>query len=56
VHDHLTPPIANYIARDECEQWWDEARMLDVKIGWHNENSWRGTGIRPETGASEASK
>ena len=48
VHDHLTPPIANYIPRDEFERWWQEANMTDVTIGWHNENSWRGTGLRPK--------
>lgn len=46
VHDHFTPPIANYIPRDEFEQWWRDAGLADVTISWHNENSWRGTGVR----------
>jgi uncharacterized protein YbaR (Trm112 family)/protein-L-isoaspartate O-methyltransferase len=48
VHDHLTPPIANYIARDEFERWFGESGLERVSISWHNENSWRGTGYRPE--------
>lgn len=48
VHDHLTPPIANYIERAEFQSWWNEADMQSVTIGWHNENSWRGTGTRPQ--------
>jgi uncharacterized protein YbaR (Trm112 family)/ubiquinone/menaquinone biosynthesis C-methylase UbiE len=46
VHDHLTPPIAFYISRDEFEQWFAEAGLAEVLIGWHNQNSWRGTGTR----------
>ena len=47
VHDHLTPPIAHYIPREEFESWFDALRLKDVTIGWHNQNSWRGTGIVP---------
>ena len=46
VHDHLTPPIANYIARDEFQDWFDGSDVEGVQIGWHNENSWRGTALR----------
>jgi SAM-dependent methyltransferase len=45
VHDHLTPPIAHYISRAEFEGWFAEAKLEDVEIGWHNQNSWRGTGV-----------
>jgi uncharacterized protein YbaR (Trm112 family)/SAM-dependent methyltransferase len=45
VHDHLTPPIAHYISRPEFEAWFKEANLEDVQIGWHNQNSWRGTGV-----------
>ncbi len=48
VHDHLTPPIAHYIPREEFESWFEALRLEEVTIGWHNENSWRGTGIVPE--------
>src|SRR5207244_4711218 len=41
VHDHLTPPIARYIARGEFEAWFKDSGLSDVNIGWHNENSWR---------------
>lgn len=45
VHDHLTPPIAHYIPGHEFERWFREASLVQVTIGWHNENSWRGTGV-----------
>jgi SAM-dependent methyltransferase len=45
VHDHLTPPIAFYIPRDEFQGWFDSLGLSEVTIGWHNENSWRGTAI-----------
>lgn len=45
VHDHLTPPIAFYISREEFQSWFDEADLEEVQIGWHNQNSWRGTGV-----------
>ena len=48
VHDHLTPPIAHYIPRQEFESWFEALRLENVTIGWHNQNSWRGTGIVPE--------
>ena len=48
VHDHLTPPIAHYIPRNEFESWFDALRLEDVTIGWHNQNSWRGTGTVPQ--------
>jgi SAM-dependent methyltransferase len=46
VHDHLTPPIAHYISQREFKSWFDDAGLTDVVIGWHNQNSWRGTGVR----------
>lgn len=45
VHDHLIPPIAHYIERDEFESWFTALGLQNVRIGWHNENSWRGTAI-----------
>jgi SAM-dependent methyltransferase len=48
VHDHLTPPIAHYIRRDDFETWFTGLGLEDVAIGWHNENSWRGTGVVPD--------
>ncbi|HZE68537.1 MAG TPA: methyltransferase domain-containing protein [Pyrinomonadaceae bacterium] len=44
VFDHLVAPTAFYISRSEFEDWWKEIRARDVVIGWHNKNSWRGTG------------
>jgi SAM-dependent methyltransferase len=45
VFDHLVAPTAFYISRDEFEDWWRAAGARDVTIGWHNKNSWRGTGV-----------
>lgn len=44
VHDHLTAPIAHYIRREELAEWFREVKAEDVKIFWHNRNSWRGVG------------
>lgn len=44
VFDHLVAPTAFYISKEEFEKWWQEARAKDVKITWHNENSWCGFG------------
>ena len=45
VFDHLLPPTSFYISRDEFETWWRDIGATDVVIGWHNKNSWRGTGV-----------
>ena len=55
VHDHLSPPIANYIRREEFADWFVDGGLEQVEIGWHNENSWRGTGIRPQAAHRDAS-
>ncbi len=44
VFDHLVAPTAFYISKKDFETWWQEARAKDVKITWHNENSWCGFG------------
>ncbi len=53
VHDHLIPPIAHYIERDEFESWFTALELDDVTIGWHNEMSWRGTALVTETALQE---
>ena len=45
VFDHLLAPTAFYISREEFETWWRDLGATDVVIGWHNKNSWRGTGL-----------
>jgi SAM-dependent methyltransferase len=45
VFDHLVAPTAFYISREEFESWWRDVAATDVKISWHNKNSWRGTGM-----------
>jgi SAM-dependent methyltransferase len=47
VFDHLVAPTAFYISREEFETWWRDLNARDVVIGWHNKNSWRGTGVIP---------
>jgi SAM-dependent methyltransferase len=44
VFDHLVAPTAFYIAKDDFAGWWKEIAAADVKITWHNENSWCGFG------------
>lgn len=44
VFDHLVAPTAFYISRKEFEEWWRELGAEDVKITWHNQNSWCGFG------------
>lgn len=44
VFDHLAAPTALYISREEFESWWREIKVQDVKITWHNQNSWSGFG------------
>lgn len=45
VLDHLIAPTAFYLRRDEFERWFEAACLNDVKISWHNRNSWRGLGM-----------
>ncbi|MEO1232581.1 MAG: methyltransferase domain-containing protein [Myxococcota bacterium] len=47
VHDHLTPRIAHYIPGPEFRSWFEEAGLREVGVEWHNQNSWRGTGVVP---------
>lgn len=47
VHDHLTPRIAHYIEGPTFRQWFEEAGLQSIGVEWHNQNSWRGTGVVP---------
>jgi SAM-dependent methyltransferase/uncharacterized protein YbaR (Trm112 family) len=42
VYDHLSAPVANYVARHYFEQWFAEGNLPDPVIRWHNQNSWTG--------------
>ncbi|MEZ5307133.1 MAG: methyltransferase domain-containing protein [Pyrinomonadaceae bacterium] len=44
VFDHLVAPTAFYISKEEFEKWWSEIGAKNVKITWHNKNSWCGFG------------
>jgi SAM-dependent methyltransferase len=50
VHDHLTAPIAFYLTRAEFAEWFKAAGTTGTEINWHNQNSWRGFGMVPESG------
>ncbi|HEV2121569.1 MAG TPA: methyltransferase domain-containing protein [Chloroflexota bacterium] len=47
VFDHLSPPIAYYLTRQDMERWASRADLQNVKIGWHKRYSWRLTGTKP---------
>ena len=47
VFDHLVAPTAHYIPREAFEEWWKEIGANEVKITWHNKNSWCGFGRLP---------
>jgi SAM-dependent methyltransferase len=47
VFDHLNAPVAHYVAREEFERWFKEAKLTAVQIAWHNRNSWRGFAMHP---------
>jgi SAM-dependent methyltransferase len=44
VFDHLVAPTSHYIRRKEFEEWWRDVQATDVRISWHNKNSWCGFG------------
>ena len=44
VFDQLVPTIAEYIPRDEFQQWFDANGLEDVTISSRAGNSWRGFG------------
>ncbi|MDH4130141.1 MAG: hypothetical protein OEV44_15410, partial [Spirochaetota bacterium] len=44
IFDHLLAPIAFYIRRNDFLSWFEDNDLVDINIGWHNENSWRGFG------------
>ncbi|MBO0720310.1 MAG: methyltransferase domain-containing protein [Blastocatellia bacterium] len=51
VYDHLTAPIANYIEREEFNEWFLAAGAERIEIHWHNCNSWRGFAFTESTRA-----
>ncbi len=42
VFDHLVPPVAFYLRREEFAAWFERAGLEEVLIQRHNANSWRG--------------
>jgi SAM-dependent methyltransferase len=52
VFDHLIPPTAYYLKREELEAWFAEAGLVEVEISRRNRNSWRGRGRLPAPSVS----
>jgi SAM-dependent methyltransferase len=46
VFDHLVPPTAYYIAREEVEAWFRRARLDGPRLVWRNRNSWGALGLK----------
>ena len=46
VFDHLVPELAEYISRDELNQWFLNEELNSVIISPRNNMSWRGMGTR----------
>ncbi len=42
IFDHLGPPTAFYLRREEFAEWFAEAQLSPPRLSWRNENSWRG--------------
>jgi ubiquinone/menaquinone biosynthesis C-methylase UbiE len=40
VVDHLCPPIAYYLSRDELEKMIEPLKPSKIQFRWHNKNSW----------------
>jgi len=45
VFDQLTPTISHYLPRHEIQSWYSQDSLEGVLISWHNQNSWRATGV-----------
>jgi SAM-dependent methyltransferase len=43
VFDQLVAPIAHYLPEDEVRRWFASDDLTEVRIAWHNRNSWRGS-------------
>jgi hypothetical protein len=52
VFDHAVPALAEYIPRDEFDEWFRSAGLIDVTITSRANNSWRGFGRRPVADAA----
>jgi len=40
VLDHLCPPLADYIPREQLEEWFRDLGASETSYRWHNRNSW----------------
>ena len=40
VVDHLCPPIAYYLSKDELEKMVEPLKPSKTQFRWHNKNSW----------------
>lgn len=44
IFDQFQAPIANYYTREEFGKWFTNADLKNIRISWHNRNSWKGCG------------
>lgn len=47
IYDHLVPPRAHYIAREELQGWFCDSGLELLSLSSRNGNSWRAFGRRP---------
>lgn len=43
-------PVAFYFTKQEALSWFDRTEFTDVRIAWHNRNSWRITATKAGEG------
>ena len=44
VFDQLVTPVTHHLTHDEVAGWFSDARLENVLVARHNDNSWRGSG------------
>jgi SAM-dependent methyltransferase len=54
VHDRLSTPITHFHDRDELREWFEAARLEDVRVEDTNRRGWRAHGRRPAAALAAA--
>lgn len=49
VLDHLCPPIAHYLRRETLEGWLNALHCQELRMRWHNRNSWNAVAVKPDS-------
>lgn len=50
VLDHLCPPVAYYLSKEELEAWFAKLPGAKTQFRWHNRNSWNVVARKGESG------